>query len=405
MWLIPSQLSGFVQASDGSTNPSPPAADTSAESIELRPTVNGKPTLRTASWPGWKNRPWSRRLFGAAISDSSTAKRFVDRWTASLRDSRASRGRRPGSSSGRKTTAGSGRLLFGSSVTWNPDSCSWKTSQRSLLGEDLNTSSVTLPKWGSMRSGAVSRRKPLELRTGASGCSSWPTIRAHEVGDYQNQKSGPPVATLTGVAEDCWTTPVATERANRGNRARKDPSTHTGGESNLADDVQHWQTPSGQGHHSRKQVGDDERQPLLPSQAQQWQSPGAMGGGSVSRGGDRVGERLLAGQAEQFVAMAWPSPRARDHKGSGNTTERPDGKSRLDQLDFAAENFSPPVPALTGQESPKPSGRRLNAAFVCWLMGAPWYWTRAEPISCGAEETALWRCKVQLRLLNLCGEP
>lgn len=333
-------------------------------------------------------------------------------------------------------------------MTWNPDSCSWKTSQRSLLGEDLNTSSVTLPRAGSMRSGAVSRRKRLELRTGESGCSSWPTIRAHEVGDYQTQRVGPPVQTLTGVAEDqwptprakednCsveatdaraararekyeageygdnsgppsmnslnyatqqWTTPVATDRANRGNRARKDPSNHKGGESNLADDVQ------------------------------QWQFPGAMGGGSVSRGGDQVGEPLLAGQATAWqtphtpTAHAsdnsettylgrqvadWPTPNARDWKGCDLAT-RNGGASlshAVETGEFTHTKSSPQDLTPTGAESPKPSGRRLNAAFVCWLMGAPWFWTRAEPISCGAEETELWRCKVQSHLLSLCGEP
>lgn len=379
MWLIPSQLSDFVQASDGSTNPSAPAAGTSAGDIELRPTVNGKPTLRPRSWRGWQSRPWSQRLFGAVISDSSTARRFVDRWTASLRDSRASRGRRRGNSSGQKTTAGSGRLSFGSSMTWNPDSCSWKTSQLSLLAEVSNTCSVTLPRAGSMRSGAVSRRKPLELRTGASACSSWPTIRAkedncssdatdaraararekYEAGEY-GENSGPPSMNSLNYVTQNWPTPRVGVNGNDSGSAQR---LEQGANPGLKDMAKQWATPRAE-ERMQENSGDDYQ--AISLQVQHWQSPGAMGGGSVSRGGDRVGEALLAGQAAAF---------------------------------------SPPDPALTGAESPKRSGRRLNAAFVCWLMGAPWYWTRAEPISCGALETESWRCKVQSRLLNLCGEP
>lgn len=346
MWLIPSQLSAFVPASDGSTKPSGPDSGTLGCDIELRPTVSGKPTLKPSSWPAWKNRPWSQRLFGAAISRTSTANRFVDRWTESLRGSRASRGATPDSGREPTTTAGSGRLSLGSSLTWDRGSCSWKTSQLSLLGEELSTSSVTSPKWGSMRSGAVSRRPPLELRTGGSECSSWPTPDATAAqrgnGGYSERQLTRPEGKPSILNYDVllWTTPMAADRANRGNRARKDPSNHVGGEANLADDAQHWQTPSSQSFSKRRQVGQESREELLlPAQAQQW-----------------------------------GTPRANQHKGGGENTPV------NGFLDRQAETFSLPAPEPTGEDSPKPSGRRLNPAFVCWLMGAPVFWTWPYPI-------------------------
>ena len=63
--------------------------------------------------------------------------------------------------------------------------------------------------------------------------------------------------------------------------------------------------------------------------------------------------------------------------------------------------FSPPDQTPTGESSQKRSGRRLNPAFVSWLMGMPWFWTRAEPTSFGAQATASWRYALQQHLSNL----
>lgn len=101
------------------------------------------------------------------------------------------------------------------------------------------------------------------------------------------------------------------------------------------------------------------------------------------------------------TAIQWGTPIARDHK-DGTSADADVPTNGL--LGRQVIRCLHPDPDPTGAESPKPSGRRLNPAFVCWLMGSPWWWTRAEPISFGAAETELWRCKLQSRLLSLCGE-
>lgn len=58
----------------------------------------------------------------------------------------------------------------------------------------------------------------------------------------------------------------------------------------------------------------------------------------------------------------------------------------------------------TSSESAPDARPRLNPVFVCWLMGWPSHWTRAEPISSGAQETALWRSKLQQHLSCLLDE-
>ena len=68
-----------------------------------------------------------------------------------------------------------GHTWPGSSEKSNPDTPSSKTHQCSLL-EDSQPSSLTLTRWGSMRSGVVSERVPLVRHTNAKGSgSSLPT--------------------------------------------------------------------------------------------------------------------------------------------------------------------------------------------------------------------------------------
>ena len=63
----------------------------------------------------------------------------------------------------------------------------------------------------------------------------------------------------------------------------------------------------------------------------------------------------------------WPTPTASDHKGSGPTVIRKDGKNRLnDRLDYATEQRAP-------------NGGQLNPTWVEWLMGFPEGWTDLGP--------------------------
>lgn len=155
-----------------------------------------------------------------------------------------------------------------------------------------------------------------------------------------------------------------------------------------------------------------------------WQTPQLPNGGGKVRGGSRSNEPLLEGQVCQWATPnahertqsprevdhgiqlanqvdCWPTPNARDHKGT-DLESRSGGTS----LGHAAQTgeFSHRDREATGAESPKRSTRRLNPAFVCWLMGVPWFWTRAEPISCGAEATAAYRSLLLSRLSSLLGE-
>ena len=70
--------------------------------------------------------------------------------------------------------ADSGARWPGSLAKYDPDTCSWKTAQRSLLG-DSEPSLVTWPRSGLMLGGQCWELPTLERRTDASESGYWPT--------------------------------------------------------------------------------------------------------------------------------------------------------------------------------------------------------------------------------------
>ena len=175
MWLYTPFTSAPVTADSSSPCDSPESPP------ELSVTLSGMSTRRPLSWRGWATRPWMTRLFGT-ISKRSTAERGAAAWISSLPVSHANRSLPQGSNAESMTTGGCGLTLHGSSETWDPDMCCWRTSP-SLFDMGSPTSSVTLPKSGSMRSGVVSQRAPLVPLIGVSGGGAshgWPTPMASD---------------------------------------------------------------------------------------------------------------------------------------------------------------------------------------------------------------------------------
>lgn len=218
----------------------------------------------------------------------------------------------------------------------------------------------------------------------ASNSSSWPTIRSHEAGEYQIQRDGSTLPTLSGAAQqwptattqdseqagsakaqhvtlnrtvvEMWPTPnTAPEAPNsgldRGNGVERVRSKSQC----LAEHAEQavagiWPTPNAQVSNDGETPetwqaradkikeqginGNGAGTPLAIA-AQQWQSPAAGGGGSVSRGGDRIDEPLLAKQAEQTAQ--WATPRASmtengSDSGSAQRTEQGPNPGLKDQV-------------------------------------------------------------------------
>lgn len=176
----------------------------------------------------------------------------------------------------------------------------------------------------------------------------------------------------------------------------------------------HWNTPRSGVHgepgpHTTR--GDVD---ALEPQAQLWQTPSAADvmGGHLTRGGSRSGEMLLPGQAK-----TWPTPCAQEDNKTPEAhlamkARMPGGKRKtITSCQVAAESWTSSrlVPVIEKHGEPlSPTRRilrrRLNPAFVCWLMGWSTWWTHPEPISFAAAEMELYHSKQQSRLWSLLGD-
>ncbi len=192
--------------------------------------------------------------------------------------------------------------------------------------------------------------------TGASDCSFWPTARVAR-GGYTRDNGDPTKErpTLEGMA-GLWQTPAAQQfeatdldrLLERQAAAKAKGINGNGFGMTLANEVQiwsrdHWSTPRA--------------------------SDGEKGGPNMTFG---AGGTPLPTQAAH-----WPTPAARDHKGSNSTehvTTNGTGRMHMDQPpNFVEHGFLPSLPgqAIPDGQPSSPEHRRLNPLFVEWLMGWP----------------------------------
>lgn len=389
MWLLPPSIwDRFAPESGGSTSPPNSHSNTTESEPAAFLSLSGTPTLRKFSDRVWKNRPWSQRLFGAVICGSSPQRAFEDWWTASLPDSHAriSRVQENGQAS-EASEADSGSTSCKPFAIWEQDGSFWRTSQRSLLA-DWTLFSDRWPKSGSMRNGRVYKRQRWVPAIEGNDGSAWPTARSHEVGNYQNQIVGSPILTLTGKAR-MWPTARSEDSESCGN--------HPDATESLTGATKQWGTPnSHERTHAPRDVHYGEQ---LANQVDTWTTPRASQGGSDQDGG---GENRGGANLKRQVTN-WCTPASRDHKGPDLARKTTSGPSLAQQTECATYSHQGQVlqTGKSSQKNSRASSRRLNPAFVNWLMGAPWWWTRAEPLSFAAAETASWYCRLR-RHLHIC---
>ena len=207
-------------------------------------TLSGTATQRPLSWRGWQRRDWIKLLSGMT-SPRSTVTRGVDAWISSLPVSPVSPSLQQERSWDLTMTGGSGPTSNGSSVRYDPDSCSWKTCQ-ALFEQDYPLSSIPLPSSGSMRNGVCTPRPTLEPRTDGNGSGSlqgWATPRAVNPPRSSAQGTAGPTLMEQAVGRDglrLWLTPMASDGTpSSGHRsgARSEESSH------LRHQAKIWPTP------------------------------------------------------------------------------------------------------------------------------------------------------------------
>ena len=429
MWIVPPSLeSHFAPESACSTKasslPSPEPA--------LRVSLSGKVTHRPASWPGWKRRAWSQRLFGAIRSNPSLPSNLLGALTGLPPDFPANRTALPESAKALRTSVGSGTPSQTSFAELGRDSSFWKTCGDSFLPLEERPSerfSGIWPASGSMCNGQCYALPRWVPPTSEPGSSSWPTARANDSEKRgaitANQRAG-----LPGVAQ-LWPTPLAHDVTERG--SGQVPGVK-GGCACLARDARLWPTAkASDGNKGSPNQAGSRGDPMLPGAAAHWQTPAADS--FRGRGADRKSEMGLDRQARSLWASpkaspggpdatsdthkgapnlkaqtaSWPTPAARDAKGANSeahVTTTGSGRMHMDQLpNFVAHSFLRPVHSQNTGEALSPTRRtlhrRLNPAFVCWLMAWPIWWTRAEPMPFAAQAMEWWRCKLRQHLASL----
>jgi hypothetical protein len=112
------------------------------------------------------------------------------------------------------SAAGSGGKWPASLAKWDRASCSWKTHQRSLLG-DWEPFSETWPRWGMMRAGECWAQSTRAPRTNGSESGLWPTPRAQDREGLEagKRRDSPGLGVVVRVPR-LWPTPCAQDAKN-----------------------------------------------------------------------------------------------------------------------------------------------------------------------------------------------
>lgn len=366
-------------------------------------TLKGKPSRQASSWPGWKKRAWSQRLFSAATSATWTPD-LCGMNSASLPQVCPASPTAPQENREVLKMLGAGALETAHShmrcASSKKVSPPWSVSKMCRSGSRV-ARSVNLAKryalWvmrSKTRSSSV--RAMWAQAIGESESSSWPTCRANEAGSsYQRDRGekGRERLTLNGLTRG-WRTP----RCNTG------PSTDAQHLS-LDGQAREWPTPMSRDSDASGGPGFA----TLPRKVKEWPTPDASIGLGNRISKNPPGTPRESGAKASIVlnnAVAWwPTPAARDDRAGANSVESLKKRSAqrwgLQLPNFIIHCLPPALSPETGPASSimlPGSPRHLNPAFVCWLMGWPWHWTRPDPTSFGAEATALWWARQQQAL-------
>jgi hypothetical protein len=285
---------------------------TAARSCEKEPQRDGSPTCEC-----------TRETFGCSIHPNTPAA-----WIASQRASLARTLATPAiaQASRKVREAGSGPRSSALLASFDPATCSLKTSQQSW-GWDSTPCSPILPSWGSMLAGAVYELPMLVRPTDEidGGSMATPTSKANQL--------SPSMAKHPGCVA-WWPTP----KSHAGSNRRTKP------------------TPA----QMRGEAGMD-----LAVAARMWPTPDTN-----QRGGPQHPDKRKAGghsvtlQDAVLGRTIWPTPRSNEWKRMG-------AKGTPSSLLMASKHY---LCAVVNEVEPQATGA-LNPTWVEWLMGWPLGWT------------------------------
>ena len=222
----------------------------------------------------------------------------------------------------------SGESSRGWFATFDPDSSTWRTAQRSLLG-DSELFLETWPRWGSMRDGVSCLRPTPALPICESEFGLWPTPNVPNGGRAMSKE----MALNGGYTEE-------------GKKRQVD----------LGSAVRYWPTP-------------------VASDTGRRSKPYAQGGTALS-----------------LAIKLWPTPTASDWRSGKASQVTHDKNSRPlreavtkyptpSTIGINGGSHSRAAAVKRGQDVKEVNGGSLNPTWVEWLMGWPLGWTDLKPLA------------------------
>lgn len=369
MWLYlpPSILSAYARASEVSTSEFTPLSDGAAMLLEQSVMWRSKPSLARYWRTRWNKEIWMPRLFGRTLKLSQPGcTRATLTWL--LEDIPASPSAWQDGDGGKKTPDTSGPTSAASSENCGLVSASSRTCA-DTSNSGSRTSGETFKDLVSRLSREYSQRLKSAQHTGGSDCSSWLTPHGM-AGMDRNGKPGAGGEFAKQATQ--WATPQAHDIQERGNTM----ADHHHYPHDLSNAAGVWRTPSAtEADHGGPNARDSKGGAHLSNQAQ-WATPaardhkGANGAAHLENGTGRKHMNQLANQVAHGFPNSLPAPEI-EPDGSESSQSGP-------TLRQPSQSTKKTGSASTGSPLPDESRllkRRLNPAFVEWLMGFPAGWT------------------------------
>ena len=320
--------------------------------------------------------PWMMRQCGR-ISQLSTLNpgEAISAWLRAASRARTSVTPAKAKASRKATAAACGSNSSGSFAVYDPNTSSWRMSQRSLF-EDSTSFSGAWPGSGTMRNGRCSRRPRLALRTSESGGSAlqgWPTPNT---GDHKGP-GNPPGRERDGKPRtagdddlpsrvELWPTPTVLDSTNTANATanRSEGSQHHAGVT-LVDATKMWPTPDANvfqdGHNCTSEEWETRRQKLketagngngcgtpLAMASQLWMTPNVPNGRTMSaedvlaKGQTATGKRQVPLESQ---TQTWATPTSRDWRDGAMETANVPTAGYLGRQVCRMEHWKTPMAA------------------------------------------------------------
>ena len=401
MWIhIPKQLTSRFFPGSGCS-----IYQSSLPYLELSAclTASGKARLPRFWRTAWGKAIWTKHL-STPTCEPSQADSIVAEWLESLAGSPAKTSASPvAKQASPESAADCSSTSSDSFANWNPSSgCFLKTSRQCSLFQQDQPYSENLPRSGSMRNGELFERPMLARRIDGTGRLSSPIEDWRTPNTRDHHAQGPRLtaeqrqfALVDQV--DNWPTPRGTDGTNGGpNQAG------SRGDLMLPSAAAQWATPNARDEHNPSQPDSARSKRKLEqgwtidlNEQAAWWAPSSASSADTSSTptADATAARIAKESAR-------PTPASRDHKGANSEShmDRSTGALHLDQLPNFVEHCFHPDPATSthgakSSPSDQTSRRRLNPAFVEWLMALPHGWTDFAPV-----EMESWRSRAVRRL-------